>query len=223
MIDIIFLAIVAIVIFIRLRNQLGKIDEDQRRNTVKNFMKEQTTIREVIKTKSNEHTSNDNKDLCAVSQDIINSVDKNIKEELELCLQRANVSAVNFLNGANKAFKIITESFAKGDHNKLKPLLSDKILKKFRTAIVERKDKELTFSTKIISINKSNITTVSSSKNFVYITVEFFSEQINFILDKNNNVTEGSKDIINKVQDIWTFKKDCNSHNPNWTISATKS
>jgi len=34
-------------------------------------------------------------------------------------------------------------------------------------------------------------------------------------------VIEGSKTEIVQVNDIWTFKKDLTSSNPNWVIIAT--
>jgi predicted lipid-binding transport protein (Tim44 family) len=53
------------------------------------------------------------------------------------------------------------------------------------------------------------------------IVVKFVSKQINYVVDKDGNIITGRKDEISEVTDIWTFKRDVTSANPNWLISAT--
>ena len=49
------------------------------------------------------------------------------------------------------------------------------------------------------------------------------SKQINYIADKEQKIIEGTKEEIAEITDIWTFKKDVKSPNPNWLVSATSS
>jgi predicted lipid-binding transport protein (Tim44 family) len=49
------------------------------------------------------------------------------------------------------------------------------------------------------------------------------SKQINYVSDKEQKIIEGKKDEISEINDIWTFKKDIKSPNPNWLVSATSS
>ena len=44
---------------------------------------------------------------------------------------------------------------------------------------------------------------------------------INYFTDKADQIIEGRKDEISEMHDIWTFKKDLASQNPNWVVSAT--
>ena len=220
-IDIIFLALLAVVVFIKLRNQLGKIDNNQgqKYNAIKEVMKEQINV------KKNNNSKNESKDnvIDINSIQILNSVDRNIKEELELGLKKANISAAHFIQGANKAFQLVVESFAASDEVKLKQLLSDKIFNQFKLAIDNRAKNNLVLNTNLIAIKKSDIISVSNSDNFIHITVRFVSEQINFISDAADNIVEGDKNTTNEIKDIWEFKKDHLSSNPNWIISKTKS
>ena len=53
--------------------------------------------------------------------------------------------------------------------------------------------------------------------------VKIISKQINYISDKEQKIIEGKKDEISEIIDVWTFKKDVKSPNPNWLVSATSS
>jgi predicted lipid-binding transport protein (Tim44 family) len=58
-------------------------------------------------------------------------------------------------------------------------------------------------------------------ENNASIVIKFVSKQINYICDKEEKIIEGKKDEINEITDIWTFKKDLTSPNPNWIINST--
>jgi len=60
-------------------------------------------------------------------------------------------------------------------------------------------------------------------ENQASIVVKIISKQINYISDKEQKIIEGKKDEISEITDLWTFKKDVKSSNPNWLVSATSS
>jgi len=60
-------------------------------------------------------------------------------------------------------------------------------------------------------------------ENQASIVVKIISKQINYIADKEQKIIEGTKEEIAEITDIWTFKKDVKSPNPNWLVSATSS
>jgi len=96
-------------------------------------------------------------------------------------------------------------------------------LQQFKLAIQDRQTKNHILNTKIVAIDESKIIAAETVKNYVAITVKFISRQINYITDQEGKVLEGSKEEVNSVSDVWTFKKDNRSKNPNWFISATTS
>jgi predicted lipid-binding transport protein (Tim44 family) len=224
--DILFFAAIAIFIFIKLRNELGKVDDNQKRDAIKKFIKEQTknsknsaTIIEVSENSAVEAKQTNQDD--EKSQKILEAIKEPIKSNLQSILQKTNLSASQFINGANSAFEIVLESFAANNLQALKPLLSEKIYADFEKAVSKRKSEKQTLHTKIVSIKKSYITDAKIVDNFAIITVEFISEQINYITDDKGEFVFGSKHDIDQVKDVWTFKKDCNSSNPNWLVVST--
>ncbi|MFT5703782.1 MAG: putative lipid-binding transport protein (Tim44 family), partial [Rickettsiales bacterium] len=133
----------------------------------------------------------------------------------------AKVSMADFTAGSKSAFEMILSAFSVGNLESLKSLISDKILIQFEAEIKDRKSKEETLNTKIISIDNATITNAKMVENFANITVAFTSKQINYIDNTKEEIIVGSKTEINTVNDIWTFKKDCSSLNPNWILITT--
>ena len=116
------------------------------------------------------------------------------------------------------AFEMVINAFAKDDLETLKILLSEKIYQGFELAINNRKNLEQKLNTNLISIDKSEIISAILVDNYASIIVKFYSQQINYITDKDGKIIEGKKDEIAKINDIWTFKKDINSNNPNFHL-----
>jgi len=54
------------------------------------------------------------------------------------------------------------------------------------------------------------------------VTVEFVSEIISCIKDKENKIVSGDPKKVKKVNDVWKFSKDSRSANPNWLLIDTQ-
>ena len=128
-----------------------------------------------------------------------------------------------FLKGAKIAYETIITDFSDND-NKLiqsKPLLSKKIYDQFNQALKERDDRghyaEITF----IGINKADIKEHKKVNNVLNVTVDFVSEIITCIRDKEKKIVSGSPDKIKTIYDTWTFSRDMRSNNPNWLLVNT--
>ena len=156
-------------------------------------------------------------------QEILAALEGSVKENLISILGRCNMSAEFFISGAKSAFEMVIKAFAAADLEALKNLLSDNIFSGFEAAINERKAEEKTIITNLISINEAKIISASMLENTALITVKFVSKQINYITDKEGKIIIGRKDEISEITDIWTFKRELNSSNPNWLVSATNS
>ena len=129
----------------------------------------------------------------------------------------------NFLNGAKIAYETIITDFSDSD-NKLtasKPLLGKKIYDQFKAALKEREAKgnyaEITF----IGIKSAIIKTHKKVENSFEVTVDFVSEIITCIRDKEKKIISGSPDKIKTIYDTWTFSRDTSSNNPNWLLVNT--
>ncbi|MDC1032603.1 Tim44/TimA family putative adaptor protein [Candidatus Pelagibacter sp.] len=128
-----------------------------------------------------------------------------------------------FLKGARIAYETIITDFSDND-NKLiasKPLLSKKIYDQFDEALKERSKRghyaEITF----IGIMSAKIKEHKKIDKILNVTVDFVSEVITCIKDKENKVISGNPENIKKIYDTWVFSKDIKSNNPNWQLVST--
>ena len=116
----------------------------------------------------------------------------------------------DFLKGAKIAYETIITDFSDSD-NKLtnsKPLLGKKIYDQFKLSLIDRESKghfaEITF----IGINSALIKEHKIVENDLEVTVDFVSELITCIKDKDKKVISGDPEKIKKVYDSWKFSKD---------------
>jgi len=129
----------------------------------------------------------------------------------------------DFLKGAKIAYETIITDFSDSD-NKLiasKTLLGEKIYNQFKEALQERELKgnfaEITF----IGIKSAAIKTHKKVEDSLEVTVDFVSEIITCIKDKDKKIISGDSEKIKTVYDTWIFSKDIKSTNPNWLLIDT--
>jgi predicted lipid-binding transport protein (Tim44 family) len=150
---------------------------------------------------------------------------KNVKSENKI-LDNQNFdenAKKEFLNGAKIAYETIITDFSDND-NKLttsKPLLSKKIYDQFNDALKERNKRghyaEITF----IGINSALIKEHKKVNSVLQVTVDFVSEIITCIKDREKKIISGDPEKIKKIYDTWVFSRDTRSNNPNWQLVDT--
>jgi len=191
-IDIILLAMIAGFVFLRLRNVLGKKTGYQGKSYYKN--------------------NSDTADLIHVDHEKNKNIHKrNLNPDEEK----------HFLKGAKAAYETIITAFAKGDKKTLKSLLNTEMYEKFSLAIEERENKQFKNETIFIGVKSADIESFRKEDSVYKITVNFVSEIITCIKDKENNIVEGSPDIIKTAKDVWKFSKNMWSQNPTWYLVET--
>ena len=190
-IDIILLAMFAGFIILRLRNILGRRTGHQGKPMGRYFPKGMEVLKDI---ENNEAIKSGN-------------IDEEVKKQ--------------FLKGAEIAYEQIITSFAKGDKKTLKSLLEKNMFNRFTEVIDERKNKELTYETTFIGLKSSKIVEFKKIENIYKVTVNFVSEIITCVKDKNSKVIEGNPDTIKTVNDVWKFSKNMWSHNPTWYLVET--
>tara|TARA_B100000686_G_C16330636_1_gene732947 strand:+ start:123 stop:725 length:603 start_codon:yes stop_codon:yes gene_type:complete len=190
-IDIILLAMFAGFIILRLRNILGRKTGHQGKSVGRTFYTDMQTLKDI---ENNEAIKTGN-------------VDEETKKQ--------------FLKGADIAYEQIITSFAKGDKKSLKGLLGKDLFNDFSQVIDERKKKELIYETTFIGLKSSKILEFKKIENIYKITVNFVSEIITCVKDKNNKLIEGNPDTIKTVNDVWKFSKNMWSQSPTWYLVET--
>tara|TARA_B100001093_G_scaffold259486_1_gene248040 strand:+ start:3530 stop:4132 length:603 start_codon:yes stop_codon:yes gene_type:complete len=125
----------------------------------------------------------------------------------------------DFIKGAEIAYESILTSFAIGDVNKLKDLLTPDMASNFEQAIKARNKENIKSEFTFIGIKESNVEKYEKIKNELFASVKFVSEVISVKKDKDNNVIEGNPDKIKTVTDYWKFTRNILKKGPNWYLS----
>jgi len=191
--DIILLAMLAGFIVLRLRNILGRKTGHQEKPINKYFPKGLEVMKDI---ENNEAIKTGN-------------IDENTKKQ--------------FLKGAEVAYEQIITSFANGDKKSLKPLLEKEMFNRFSEVIDERKKKQLKSETTFIGFKSIKILEFKKIENIYKVTVNFVSEIITCVKDKNNQIIEGNPDTVKTVNDVWRFAKNMWSQGPAWYLVDTSS
>ncbi|WP_341808330.1 Tim44/TimA family putative adaptor protein [Wolbachia endosymbiont (group E) of Neria commutata] len=202
MVELIIYALLAAFIFSRLYNSLGK--------STNLSLKKLTSVLDVSRNREDDN-------VLENIQDYIESPDENsIKATYEQILKKnKDFSISHFIKGSSIAFELIIKYFNEGNLTQLKSLLDKDLYSNFAEKIKNRKE---LYESVIVSILTQKITEIKLIKNVVFISVYFLSEQINFVKDSSGNIISGSSSTINKVEDIWQFKKNINSSDLSWLL-----
>ena len=190
-IDIILLAMFAGFIILRLRNILGRKTGHQAKPVNRYFPGGLETLKDI---ENNEAIKSGN-------------IDEEAKKQ--------------FLKGADIAYEQIITSFAKGDKKLLKSLLGKEMFGDFSKVIDDRKQNLHKYETTFIGIKSSKILEFKKIENIYKVTVNFVSEIITCVKDKNSKIIEGNPDTIKTVNDVWKFSKNMWSQDPTWYLVET--
>lgn len=128
-----------------------------------------------------------------------------------------------FAQGARTAFAMIVEAFARGDKAALEPLLAPPVYESFARAIDERQRQGRTLETELVALKGAEIVAAQLEGRTARVTVRFTSEQINCVRDASGAVVEGDPSAVEPVVDLWTFERDVTSRDPNWVLVETRS
>ena len=146
----------------------------------------------------------------------------NIKSEKKVFTQENfdDEAQKEFIKGAKIAYETIITDFSDND-NKIvasKPLLSEKVHNQFEQALKERSKRghyaEITF----IGVNSAIIKEHKKIDKILNVSVDFVSEVISCIRDKDKKIISGDPEKIKKIYDTWVFSRNTTSNNPNWQL-----
>ena len=127
-----------------------------------------------------------------------------------------------FVEGARMAFEMIVTSYASGDRETLRPLLSDEVYENFAGAIVDRESRSETMEMTLVGIREAEVVEASMDGRVAFVTAKIVSEQIEVVRDAAGEPVSGDPTKVSTVTDIWTFARNTRSRNPNWTLVATE-
>ena len=217
-VDIVVLIIVVALIFHRLWKALGTRPEAETKR-VKLSREGAEKLYNLLKSEAEKELKIDSskiEELVPVESKPLNEIDA-------VLVTIPNFKKETFLNGAKKAFQVITEAFNKADVETLKMLVSKSIFSKMQDIIKQRKDNNVIAETDFICFDKVDIIKASiDDKKKALISVEFVSEQVNLLRNKNNEIIEGDENYIQTITDVWTFERSLDAKTLNWVLVSTK-
>lgn len=217
--DIIFFAAFAVFIGYRLYNVLGRKDFSENQQKPAEFKGFSAPVQQpsVIDIQAEEVVVKD-------ENEIIEKYGVKIASEISAIKKHESSFTIDkFIKGAVKAFEIIVSSFAKGDKEALKTLLSKDLYKGFSEAIDARNTKGVIEETTIVSILSSTVKDIVLNRKYAKIVVEIVSEQISLVKNKKGETIEGNPSKVHKISEVWTFGRELGSSNPGWELVATGS
>jgi predicted lipid-binding transport protein (Tim44 family) len=126
-----------------------------------------------------------------------------------------------FQQGARGAFEMIVQAFAQGETDALRPLLADPVYESFSAAIRERQAARQTLSTTLIGIKTAEIVEARMQGRDAFVTIRFVTEQVNVTRDAAGEVVDGDPNKVETITDVWTFTRNTRARDPNWFLVQT--
>lgn len=209
--EFIILLILALGVLFRLYRVFGT---DNKESGIKIILKpvDKTEEKQILQNISQIIDAKDN-NSGVLSTDSLN--EKEIQEQEKL-------NKEIFLNGAKKVFELILSAFNQGDLTPVRELMSKKVFDAFNQVIENRRADNITSEVDFICFDKSEIKDVKNLKNTIKVVVEFVSEQVSILKNKDGEVIEGDENFVQKITDMWTFERPKNAKNNIWTLVSTK-
>jgi predicted lipid-binding transport protein (Tim44 family) len=127
-----------------------------------------------------------------------------------------------FLDGAEKAFRIIVAAFAAGDRAALQPLLSEDTYRGFEQAIAAREAAEQTQISTVHAVHSASIEDADLRGSVASITVRFVSDQTSLTRNRDGQPVIGT-DAVTEISDIWTFERNLSGRDPIWRLVSARS
>ena len=128
-----------------------------------------------------------------------------------------------FEAGAKVAYEMIVRAFADGDKATLSNLLSPEVYAGFASAIDQRQKAGQQTTTKLVSIDETDVVEAGAKAGVAQISVRFSTKMITTTRDKAGAVIHGDPDLVISTDDLWTFARDIGSSDPTWRLAATES
>lgn len=126
-----------------------------------------------------------------------------------------------FLDGAQSAYRMILEAFWKGDLKAIRPHVDDAVYEAFAGAVDQRKKDKLVLDNRLVAVEQAVISNVSMEHKVAFVTVRFEADIAAVTRDKGGTVVAGSMTDAVQTRDLWTFRRDTASRDPNWLLVET--
>ena len=126
-----------------------------------------------------------------------------------------------FLEGAKSAYQMVLDAFWRGDAAGLRPYVDDHVYETFSSAIEQREKDGLMLDNRLVNVEQTLITEASADNNVAVVTVRFEADIAAVTRNKDREVVAGSLSDAVQTRDLWTFRRQIGSRDPNWLLIET--
>ncbi|MFL6731759.1 MAG: Tim44/TimA family putative adaptor protein [Sphingomicrobium sp.] len=133
----------------------------------------------------------------------------------------SSFDVARFLEGAKSAYRMILEAFWKGDVDTLRAHVDAHVYDAFAGAVEQRKSDGLTLDNRLVTIDQAVISEATLERGVAMVTVRFEADIAAVTRNAEGQVVAGSLSDAVQTRDLWTFRRDTNSRDPNWLLVET--
>ena len=126
-----------------------------------------------------------------------------------------------FVEGAQAAYRMVLEAFWKGDREELAFLVDTSVREAFEDAIKAREEAGHTLDNRLVAIERAAIEDARLEGKTAEIEVRFDAFVAAVTRDADGELVAGSMSDAIPTHDVWTFRRDLKSDNPNWLLVET--
>ena len=132
-----------------------------------------------------------------------------------------NFDVARFLEGAQAAYRMVLEAYWKGDREELGHLTGPDVRAAFEGAIDEREAAGHVLDNRLVDIDRASIDAARLTGKEAEVDVHFHAFVAVVTRDAEGTVVAGSlTDAVESI-DVWTFRRDLKSRDPNWLLVET--
>ncbi len=133
-----------------------------------------------------------------------------------------NFDAGRFMEGAEAAYRMILEAFWSGDRDTLRDLCDDDSYEGFVAAIEARDARGETLDNRLMGVDSAKITAVEVNRREARITVRYQADISAVTRDADGKMIAGSMSDASQTDDLWTFRRQIGSSDPNWLLDEVE-
>lgn len=126
-----------------------------------------------------------------------------------------------FLEGAKSAYQLILESFWKGELDAIRSHVDDHVYETFATAVEQRSKDGLVLDNRLVAIDQAVIAEAAIERSVAIVTVRFEADIAAVTRNAEGQVVAGSLSDAVQTRDLWSFRRDTSSRDPNWVLIET--
>ncbi|MEI4506050.1 Tim44/TimA family putative adaptor protein [Sphingopyxis sp. CCNWLW253] len=141
----------------------------------------------------------------------------------QLLASDRNFDAGRFMEGAEAAYRMILEAYWKGDRDTLRDLCDDDSYEAFADAIAARESRGETLDNRLMGIDSAKITAVELNRSEARVTVRYHADISAVTRDADGKLIAGSMSDASQTDDLWTFRRQIGSNDPNWVLDEAES